>query len=443
MTIQSTALLELYPGIQIVEFDSSTRGKTYRVELSTGVHFQVNEKLYHLLECLRTPMTLTDLAVEFQRRTGQPVALDQLQQLGEQLTEQGIITHAMPGQHPTITPPKPAQAAGALLSLHYRRDLFAAETLAPLARALQFFFKRPLAILLMVLVVVVHLFAYYQVGTIANFDIANVNFPLALGLLLASVAIHELGHLAACHRYQCPHGALGFGLYFYNPVFYVDVTAAWRLPRKQRAVVDIGGVYLHLLCVPLFWLGFLATHDQTFLSTILVTDMAVMLNFLPLMKLDGYWLLSDLAGVPNLHTRTGEAILQFGRWLLSLVGWRSKQPQALSFNQWPAKVRWVLVGYIALSFVMWPLELFLMVETLKAAIVTYPALLQSAFANAVQAVWTYDLALLIAQFRVLFLPTIAIVETGFLAKIMWGRWRKARAGKVRQAQPVKPVAQPA
>jgi hypothetical protein len=49
MTTTTTAQIELFPGTQIFEFDSSTRSKTYRVELSDGRHFQINEKLYHLL----------------------------------------------------------------------------------------------------------------------------------------------------------------------------------------------------------------------------------------------------------------------------------------------------------------------------------------------------------------------------------------------------------
>jgi putative peptide zinc metalloprotease protein len=442
MTIQPTALLELYPGVQIVAFDNSTREKTYRVELSTGVHFQINEKLYHILDSLRMPMTLVNLAAAFQQRTGQPVTLDQLEQLSEQLTEQGIITQAMPGERPTLQPTKPPQKTGAYLGLHYRRDLFSAETLAPLARALRFFFTWPMAIILMTFVAVVHLFAYQQIGVSFIPELAQLNLPLLAGILLASIAIHELGHLAACHRWQCPHGPLGFGLYFFSPVFYVDVTAAWRLSRKQRAVVDSGGMYLQLLCVPLFWLGFLLTHATTYLAAIQMIDIMILLNFTPLMKLDGYWLLSDLTGVPNLHTRTGEAILQMTRWVLSSVGWRNAQPQSFSFSQWPSKVRWVMFGYIALSIIMWPFEIILMGQMLIAALVTYPALWQAAFVSLGQAARTHDLVLLLTQFKVLFLPTLILVETGFLLKITWDRWHKARTAKAHQASTPTPLVQP-
>ena len=201
--------------------------------MSAGVHFQVNEKLYHLLECLRTPLSLPSLASQFAERTGQSVALDQLQQLSERLMAQGIITQANPGERPASKPAQPANETTSYLGLHYRRDLFAAATLAPLARALQLFFQRPLALALMTVVAIVHVLAYRQIGFPPHLDMTTVTWPLFCVIFLVSIGVHEMGHLAACQRWQCPHGPLGFGLYFFSPVFYVDVTAAWRLTRQQ------------------------------------------------------------------------------------------------------------------------------------------------------------------------------------------------------------------
>ncbi len=413
MTIQLTTLIELSPNAQIVEFDSSTRDKTYRVELSTGVHYQINEKLYHLLDCLRTPMSLTNLATAFQQRTGQIVTLEQLQPLGNQLAEQGVILEtATRGQLLPSKPGKPNHQTSAYLGLHYRRDLFAAKTLAPLARALQFFFARPLALVLMTVVAAVHVLAYRQIGFPPQVDMSTVTVPLLAGILLISVGVHELGHLAACQRWQCPHGPLGFGLYFFMPVFYVDVTAAWRLSRHQRAVVDLGGIYLQLLCVPLFWVGFLVTHNPTFLCAILMTDILILGNLDPLMKLDGYWLLSDLTGVPNLHTRAGEGIRSAVLWLLWRLGWRSDRTQASSFNQWSPKVRWVMFAYIVLSVAIWPLMILSMIPMVVTGITTYPALWQAAFTALGQAIRTHDLSLLAAHSSALFFPSLMLLNLG-------------------------------
>lgn len=444
MAIQPETYIELDPGAQMMEFDSSTRDKTYRVELSTGVHFQVNEKLYHLLACLQSPLALANLATAFQQRTGQTVALDQLYPLAEQLIEQGLIRQAATGEQALPNQqPKPDKQTGAYLGLHYRRDLFAAATLAPLARALQIFFERPLALALMTLVAIVHVLAYRQIGFPPHLDMATVTWPLFYAILLVSIALHEMGHLAACQRWQCPHGPLGFGLYFFNPVFYVDVTAAWRLSRHQRAVVDLGGIYLQLLCVPLLWIAHLVTHDPTYLFAIVVTDLLILSNFEPMMKLDGYWLLSDLAGVPNLHTRAGEVLQRGVLWLLWRLGRRSDRPQASVFSQWSPKVRWVMFIYIALSVAIWPLFILSMIPMVVTAIITYPALWQAAFVALGEAMRTHDLSLLFAQVSVLFLPTLMLVNVGFLVKITLDRWRKARTAKKLQMLNPTPIAQPA
>lgn len=422
MTTNTTAQFELYPGTQIFEFDSSTRDKTYRVEINTGKHFQVNEKLYYLLDCLRVPMSLPKLAAEFQRRTGQTVPPDQLQQLSDRLTAQGIIVQA--GQATQSSRPEPQ--ASSYLGLHYRRDLISAAAIAPLARLLQFFFRRPLAIALALVIAGTHLLAYGQVGFPPQLEMERISWPLFYLIIFASIGLHELGHLAACRRWGCSHGPLGVGLYFFNPVFYVDVTAAWRLSRWQRAVVDAGGIYLQLLCVPIFWLLFQWTGDPTYLMAIVSLDLMIVSNLEPFLKLDGYWLLSDLTGVPNLHTRTGEEVKRAWLWLLWRLGRRSEPPPASPFGQWSPRVRWVIFGYSGLSMLLWPVVVLAMIPLLFEVISLYPGLWQAAFTALGEAIRLRDLGLFFAQLQVLFLPTLMLVNIGFLLKITVDRWRKTR-----------------
>ena len=96
-------------------------------------------------------------------------------------------------------------------------------------------------------------------------------------------------------------------------------------------------------------------------------------------------------------------------------------------DQWSPKVRWVLFVYVALSMVIWPLMLLGMIPMLVTVIATYPALWQAAFAAVGQAMRTHDFSLLLAQGSVLFLPTLMLANIGFLVKLTWSRWRKARS----------------
>ena len=169
----------------------------------------------------------------------------------------------------------------------------------------------------------------------------------------------------------------------------------------------------------------------------MVTDLMILGNFEPMMKLDGYWLLSDLAGVPNLPRERVKPCSKgcsgcFGGWV------RAARPQASSFGQWSPKVRRLMIVYVALSVVIWPFLLLGMIPMVVGAITTYPALWQTALVAAGQAIRTHDFALLLAQGGSLFLPTLMLANVGFLLKLTWNRWRKARAAQNNPAAHAKP-----
>jgi putative peptide zinc metalloprotease protein len=140
-----------------------------------------------------------------------------------------------------------------------------------------------------------------------------MQLALALALTAAGVFVHELGHLAACVRHGASHGGVGVGLYWCFPTFYSEVHGAWLLGRWQRAAVDAGGVYLQGGFVLLLGLAFLATRSPAVLGAIAWSHLLMLHTLNPVLKFDGYWLLTDLTGTPNLHrsiTRTARRVLR-------------------------------------------------------------------------------------------------------------------------------------
>src|SRR4029079_6127490 len=85
------------------------------------------------------------------------------------------------------------------------------------------------------------------------------------------------------------------------PVLYAEVSGAWMLPRLQRAAVDIGGVYFQ--CEYLIGLGaaYLASGAPPVLEAMVWTHFLMLHTLNPVLKYDGYWLLTDLGGMPSLH----------------------------------------------------------------------------------------------------------------------------------------------
>jgi putative peptide zinc metalloprotease protein len=84
------------------------------------------------------------------------------------------------------------------------------------------------------------------------------------------------------------------------------------LSRRQRAAVDAGGVYLQFLLAGVLGALYLVSEAPALLSAIMLTHVLMLHTLNPVLKFDGYWLLSDLAGIHNLHRRVRDA----GRKLL-------------------------------------------------------------------------------------------------------------------------------
>ena len=425
MALAPTSPLQLQPGLEIVAFDSSSQEKQYRVESPDGRHFQINERFYHLLDLLHTPTAMTELAVSFQQRTGQQIPLEQLSALCTQLIEKGIvIIEGQSNQPASPSTPK------AYVGMHFRRTLLSAERLAPLAGIFSGFFRWRVAVPLITVIVLAHILAFRELSMQPELNLAQFAGPLLAFFMLFSIALHELGHVAACRRWHCPHGPLGFGLYFAMPIFYVDVTQAWRLTRRQRAAVDIGGVYLQMLCVPLALLLYWWTGNLTFLMVILAIDAVVFYNFEPWMKMDGYWLLSDLTGVPNLHSRTQAALLQAFHQLWQSVTMQKRTPRPSPFAQWPNWVRRVIWGYVALSVIIWPLFMIAWLPAMWEALSTYPALLQTAVVELVTALSQGNMAGAAGQLGALFMPTLLVFGLSFemkrLGRYLWSALQKRR-----------------
>jgi putative peptide zinc metalloprotease protein len=123
-------------------------------------------------------------------------------------------------------------------------------------------------------------------------------------LIFLSVLFHEIGHLSACKYFNCPHGEIRLGLYLVFPVLYANVSPAWRLEQRERVVVDLGGMYFQLLLTIPVSLLFHLTRESIWLLLFLELDAMILFSLNPFLRFDGYWLCSDLLGVPNLRART-------------------------------------------------------------------------------------------------------------------------------------------
>jgi putative peptide zinc metalloprotease protein len=143
---------------------------------------------------------------------------------------------------------------------------------------------------------------FYNFADKSWFDVAS--FWIIASVLLC---IHEIGHGLTVKHYKAPVPAMGFLLIYLTPGFYTDTTAGEvKGDRFQRLMIAVAGVWAELvicaLVTPIWWLTPPNTPAHDFAYTIILfTGVAVVfINWNPLMKLDGYYIVCDLIGISDL-----------------------------------------------------------------------------------------------------------------------------------------------
>lgn len=139
----------------------------------------------------------------------------------------------------------------------------------------------------------------------------NIDATIIIGLIIAIISsslIHEFGHAAAARKFGLHTGGIGLGLYINFPVFYTDVTCIWRLPKAQKCIVNLAGIYFQLLIIVPVIIIYEITGLEILKYFVIATNFSFILNLNPFFRLDGYWLISDIAEVPNLRKRSRELL---------------------------------------------------------------------------------------------------------------------------------------
>lgn len=123
----------------------------------------------------------------------------------------------------------------------------------------------------------------------------------AFVLILLGAAIHEFGHAGALVRHGQPAGAIGVGLYLGAiPVFYADVSRAWRLSIPARVAVNLGGVYFQVVYASALMLLGSLVHSPALQMAGALSVILALTQFMPFARTDGYWVLSDVLREPRL-----------------------------------------------------------------------------------------------------------------------------------------------
>ncbi|MGZ4657986.1 MAG: hypothetical protein ACXVGE_13765 [Blastococcus sp.] len=253
-------------------------------------------------------------------------------------------------------------------------------------------------------------------------------FLTVVVVTVLSAGFHEFGHAAAARRGGATPGAMGFGLYLFWPAFYTDVTDSYRLGRGGRVRTDLGGLYFNAIVVLLAFGVWWLTGWHALLLIVATQVLQMVRQLAPMLRFDGYHVLADVTGVPDLYQRIGPILrgLLPGRW---------HQSEATALKTWARVVVtvWVLVvvPLMAVSMLLMVISLPRLLATAWVSVVAQSGQLSADMGHG-------DILGVLARALAIVCLVIPLLGIGYvLVRLVWGIasgvWRRTAGRPVRRA----------
>ena len=204
------------------------------------------------------------------------------------------------------------------------------------------------------------------------FSFNNLGLIWLTTILIKSV--HELGHGLTCKHFGGEVHEVGVMMLVFTPYFFVNVSDSWVLPqRHKRILISAAGIYVELVIAALatfLWASVQPGAFQQILWNIMViaSISTIIFNANPLMRFDGYYIMTDLIEVPNLQTKSRAFV---GQQVKRLLFGRDYQDAAM--NRLPLPRRrfglfyfYAIASYIYGYYVIYKLAVYMAPHLPKA-----------------------------------------------------------------------------
>lgn len=291
-------------------------------------YFRFQDEEYAILNMLDGETSLDEIKERFEAEfPPQKITLEELQHFLGMLHRSGLIISAVPGQghelHNRRKERKKKELVGALTNiLCIRFKGFDPErVLNWLQPKLAWFFSTPAQICCIILA----LAALSLV--LVEFDVFRSKLPQfsqffsptnAMWLMVvlgATKVLHEFGHGLTCKHFGGECHEMGVMILVLTPCLYCNVSDSWMLPSKwKRAAIGAAGMYVEVvlasICTFVWWFTEPGLLNNLALNVMFISSVStVLFNANPLLRYDGYYILADLAEIPNLRQKA-TSILQ-------------------------------------------------------------------------------------------------------------------------------------
>ncbi len=370
-----------------------------------GQFIQLSELLYRVAEQANGEHTHNEIAAEVTEVTEWIVSPDNVRQIIQtKLIPMGIISsvNSSPDNGLVVK-----NRVASPLAVNLRMKMIGPRFIDPITRVLQVLYLPYVIIPILAIIAVAHEWLYLVHGSITHIILETLSVPgrllTVLALLLVAGVFHEFGHASALRYGGGKVRGMGIGLYLIYPALYTDVTDCYRLGRWARVRTDLGGFYFGLLFALGIMVFSLLSGQEFLLSVVVLIDLDILFQNLPFVRMDGYWALTDLTGIPDFFSQIGP----FLRSVLPVPAWKG--------NRLPGLKPWVKVVFASYICV----TIFVLVTLLSFTIINAPTIVltswnslriqQGALANE-QSTHNYSgMVLLVVQMLLTALPLWASV----------------------------------
>ncbi len=204
----------------------------------------------------------------------------------------------------------------------------------------------------------------------ANNAIDPKNWMWLWAVFVLIKLIHELGHAFSCRRFGGECHELGIMFLVFIPTPYVDASSAWAFPNRwHRMFVGAGGMIVELFVASILAVVWVNIGDKGSLPAVLCYNAmliasvsTLMFNANPLLRYDGYYILSDFLEIPNLRQKSSEYAL--GLIKRHVFGIKATQPlPPLAQRFWlliyavASGIYRIFVGFVIILVVMYKIPI--------------------------------------------------------------------------------------
>jgi putative peptide zinc metalloprotease protein len=266
-----------------------------------------------------TPLNVLNTRVE--KEFGASLAPEKLAAFIKTLDRNGLLETQTNGHKPR--PKQPERFAGGALALRFK--IFDPDRLLNrLLPWVQFCFTPQFLFLSAALIccaAAVTVFNWNEFLRDASRLYSVSTLPLLMATVFLVITAHEFAHGLTCKHFGGEVREMGFMLIYFQPAFYCNVSDAWFFSKARRLWVSFAGPYFEVFLWALAALTWRLTDPETWVSRVALVVMVTsgtktLFNFNPLIKLDGYYLLSDYLEVVNLRKKSfrylGDFLKSFG-----------------------------------------------------------------------------------------------------------------------------------